>query len=398
MIHVDDKISSQKLEKAILIGVWGRNISREKAEEYLDELGLLADTAGALVVRTFMQRVERIVPSTYVGTGKLEEIRAYCEEHKVNLVIFDDDLSPSQVRNIDKAIGVKVLDRTGIILHIFSDRARTAQAMAQVELAQLQYILPRLAGLWTHLEKQRGGIGLKGAGEKEIETDRRIIRRKISLLEEKLKKISLQNQTQRKTRNQLARISLVGYTNAGKSTLMNRLSKSTVLAEDKLFATLDTTVRKLVWNGLPFLLSDTVGFIRKLPHDLVECFRSTLDEVRESDVLLHVVDISNPSFEEQMAVVIQTLGELGVGDKPVIVVFNKMDRLTPDQQVELKESWLARHNAPAVFISAEKKEGIEELRSAILGHIKALYKERFPYAQQTENFWELPADLASSDE
>jgi GTP-binding protein HflX len=288
-----------------------------------------------------------------------------------------------------------VLDRTGIILHIFSARARTAQAMAQVELAQLQYILPRLAGLWTHLEKQRGGIGMKGAGEKEIETDRRIIRTKITLLKEKLKKISLQNQTQRKTRSQMARISLVGYTNAGKSTLMNRLSKSTVLAEDKLFATLDTTVRKLVWNGLPFLLSDTVGFIRKLPHDLVECFRSTLDEVRESDVLLHVVDISNPSFEEQISVVNQTLGELGVGDKPIIVVFNKMDRLPLEQQSELKNSWLAQHNAPAVFISAEKKEGIDELRITILEHIK-LYTERFPYAQQTENYWELPPELGDA--
>lgn len=392
MIHLDEKISSGKLEKAVLMGAWGRGITREKADEYLDELALLADTAGAVVVKTYLQRVERIVPSTYVGSGKLEEIRNFCVENKVDILIFDDDLTPSQVRNIDKIMGIKVLDRTGIILHIFSERARTAQAMAQVELAQLQYILPRLAGLWTHLEKQKGGIGMKGAGETEIETDRRMVRKKITLLKEKLEKISKQNLTQRKTRDQLARISLVGYTNAGKSTLMNRLAKSTVLAEDKLFATLDTTVRKLVWSGIPFLISDTVGFIRKLPHDLVECFKSTLDEVRESDILLHVVDISNPSFEEQMTVVEQTLGDLGAGGKPTIVVFNKMDRLTPALQEQLSASWHARHNAPAVFISAEKKEGIETLRNAILEIIKALYKEKYPFANQTENFWDLKAD------
>lgn len=381
MIHLDDKIQKDKLEKAVLVGAWNRNSSEAMVDDYLDELALLTETAGASTVRIYKQRLEKANPKTYIGTGKLKEIAEFVEKENVNLVIFDDDLSPSQVRNIDKILNTKVLDRSGIILHIFSERARTAQAKAQVELAQLQYMLPRLAGLWTHLSKQKGGIGLKGAGEKEIETDRRIIRDKISRLKKQLAKIDKQNATRRKTRGELVRASLVGYTNAGKSTLLNALSKSEVLAEDKLFATLDTTVRKIVFEGQPFLLSDTVGFIRKLPHDLIECFKSTLDEARESDILLHVVDISHPNFEEQIEIVNGTLADLKVDDKKVIMVFNKIDRLTQEHFEQFQASWLSRENYPAVFISAGKKKGLAELRSMIVEEVHKIYSIRYPFTK-----------------
>lgn len=379
MIHLDENVSAGDLEKAVLVGVWNRDTPKEKAEEYLDELALLTETAGGTVYKSFLQRQEKPNPSTFIGSGKLEEVKQYVEEHKIELIVFDDDLTPSQVRNIDKFLEIKVLDRSGIILHIFSDRARTAQAMAQVELAQLQYILPRLRGLWTHLSKQKGGIGLKGAGEKEIETDRRIIRNKITLLRKKLEKIDKQNVTRRKQRGQLVRVALVGYTNVGKSTLMNIITKSDVLAEDKLFATLDTTVRKVVLEGVPFLLSDTVGFIRKLPHDLVECFKSTLDEARESDIILHVVDISHPGFEEQIEVVNDTLGELGIGDKPVVMVFNKVDRVGMEKVEQLRNSWHAKARENAVFISAGKRIGIDEFRSTIVKVVKEHYKGKYPH-------------------
>ncbi|HEX2899591.1 MAG TPA: GTPase HflX, partial [Bacteroidia bacterium] len=303
---------------------------------------------------------------------------------KADLVIFDDDLTPSQVRNIDRALEVKVMDRSGIILHIFSERARSAQAKAQVELAQLQYLLPRLTGLWTHLSKQKGGIGMKGAGEKEIETDRRNIRFKIDLLKEDLKKIDQQNQTRRKHRGEMVRVALVGYTNAGKSTLMNRLSKSDVLAEDKLFATLDTTVRKVVVDQVPFLLSDTVGFLRKLPHDLVECFKSTLDEVRESDILLHVVDLSHPAFEEQIQVVNETLASLKANEKPTIVVFNKIDRLSAEERDSLEKTWIARENAPATFVAAGANLNIDVLKKQLLDLVRKEYKDKYPHFKFSE--------------
>lgn len=391
MIQSEEKTFGGKAEKAVLIGIWNRDISKEKAQEYLDELTLLTETAGGVTLRTYMQRLEKIVPSTFIGKGKLEEIAEFCKENEVNLVVFDDDLSPSQVRNIDKILDVKVLDRSGVILHIFSERARTAQAKAQVQLAHLQYMLPRLSGLWTHLSKQRGGIGLKGAGEKEIETDRRIIRDQIALLKKQLQKIDRQNNTRRKGREELVRASLVGYTNAGKSTLMNLVAKSKVMAEDKLFATLDTTVRKVVFGQVPFLLSDTVGFIRKLPHDLVECFKSTLDEVRESDILLHVVDVSHPAFEEHIRVVNKTLGDLKVSDKPILLVFNKMDRLTPEHLANMEESWYAKENAPAIFVSAAKKMNIDKLRETMLKMVRQHYKDKYPhhrFAQEQDWEWQ----------
>jgi GTP-binding protein HflX len=335
-------------------------------------------------LKVFLQKMDRIHPGTYVGTGKLEEIKAYVDAHKVDLVVFDDDLTPSQVRNIDRVLDVKVLDRSAVILHIFSERARSAQAKAQVELAQLQYLLPRLTGLWTHLSKQKGGIGMKGAGEKEIETDRRNIRYKIDLLKEDLKKIDQQNQTRRKHRGEMVRVALVGYTNAGKSTLMNRLSKSDVLAEDKLFATLDTTVRKVVVDQVPFLLSDTVGFLRKLPHDLVECFKSTLDEVRESDILLHVVDLSHPAFEEQIQVVNETLASLKANEKPTIVVFNKIDRLTTDERESLEKTWIARENAPATFVAAGANLNIDVLKKQLLDLVRKEYKDKYPHFKYAE--------------
>jgi GTP-binding protein HflX len=371
-------------EKAVLVGIYNRTVTKEKAEEYLEEMQLLAQTAGAVTLKVFLQKMDKVHSGTYVGKGKLEEIKAYIDENKVDLVIFDDDLTPSQVRNIDKALEVKVLDRSGIILHIFSERARSAQAKAQVELAQLQYLLPRLTGLWTHLSKQKGGIGMKGAGEKEIETDRRNIRYKIDLLKEDLKKIDQQNQTRRKHRGEMVRVALVGYTNAGKSTLMNRLSKSDVLAEDKLFATLDTTVRKVVVDQVPFLLSDTVGFLRKLPHDLVECFKSTLDEVRESDILLHVVDLSHPAFEEQLQVVNETLASLKANEKPTIVVFNKIDRLTAEERDTLEKTWIAREHAPATFVAAGANINIDVLKRQLLDLVRQEYRDKYPHFKFSE--------------
>lgn len=380
MIHLDEKIGKDGLERAVLVGIFNRNLPKEKAEEYLDELELLTKTAGAVTLKTYLQRLDRPIPGTYIGTGKLEEIKNFIEENPADLLVFDDDLSPSQVRNIDKLLNVKVLDRSGIILHIFSERARTAQAKAQVELAQLQYMLPRLTGLWTHLSKQKGGIGLKGAGEKEIETDRRMIRFKIDLLRKELKKIDRQNATRRKGRDNMVRVSLVGYTNAGKSTLMNQLSKSkkSVLAEDKLFATLDTTVRKVVVERVPFLLSDTVGFLRKLPHNLVECFKSTLDEVRESDILLHVVDVSHPQYLEHIEVVKQTLAEIDASDKKTIVVFNKVDMLPAEERGQLESAWMTRENE-AVCISAVKRAGLDTLRKTLHDEVRKVYKEKYPY-------------------
>lgn len=379
MIHLDEKVGGGTLEKAVLVGIYNRENPKEKVEEYLNELALLTETAGGTTYKTYLVKMDRPSTSHFLGKGKLEEIKAYIDEHKIDLIVFDDDLSPSQVRNMDKALEIKVLDRSGIILHIFSERARTAQAMAQVELAQLQYMLPRLTGLWTHLSKQRGGIGMKGAGEKEIETDRRIIRNKISLLKEKLKVIDRQNMTRRKGRGELIRVSLVGYTNVGKSTIMNVITKSDVLAEDKLFATLDTTVRKVVLDGTPFLLSDTVGFIRKLPHDLVECFKSTLDEARESDILIHVVDVSHPSFEEQIVVVNQTLAELGIADKPTILVFNKIDRITSEMREQIEASWLAKEKEQVVFLSAAKRQQIDLFRETVVKLVRELYHGKYPH-------------------
>jgi GTPase len=376
--------TAKDAEKAVLVGIYNRDIPKEKAQEYLEEMELLTETAGAVTHKVFFQKVDRIHSGTYVGSGKLAEIKAYVEEHKIDLVVFDDDLTPSQVRTIDRELNVKVLDRSAIILHIFSERARSAQAKAQVELAQLQYMLPRLAGLWTHLSKQKGGIGMKGAGEKEIETDRRAIRYRIDLLKKELEKIDQQNMTRRKSRGEMVRVSLVGYTNAGKSTLMNRLAKSDVLAENKLFATLDTTVRKVVLDQVPLLLSDTVGFIRKLPHHLVECFKSTLDEVRESDILLHVVDMSHPSFEEHIQVVNETLASLNAHEKPTIVVFNKIDRLDDATREQLEKTWWARENAPAVFIAAGANINMDKLKQQLLALVRQEYKDKYPHFKFAE--------------
>jgi len=357
MIETGFLTEAGKPESAVLVGVISRIQSPKMVDEYLDELEFLAETAGAVVVARFVQKVESHHPGTLIGKGKLEEISLYVEENQVDLVIFDEDLTPTQLRNIEAAVQRRVLDRTNLILDIFALRAQTAYAKVQVELAQYQYLLPRLSGLWTHLERQRGGIGLRGPGETEIETDRRVIRDKIAHCKEQLGKIDLQMAIQRKNRGKMVRVALVGYTNVGKSTLMNLLSKSDVFAENKLFATLDTTVRKVVVENLPFLISDTVGFIRKLPHHLVESFKSTLDEVRESDLLLHIVDISHPGFEDQIEVVSQTLDELGVSSKPLILVFNKIDAftyvpkdeddLTPSSREntslnDLMNSWMAK--------------------------------------------------------
>lgn len=384
-------------EKAILVGVamQSRNITYEQMMEYLDELSFLAETAGAKTVKVFTQNLDKPVHSTFVGKGKLEEIQAYIAENEVDMVIFDDELTPTQLRNIEAMLkGVKILDRTNLILDIFANRARTAHAKTQVELAQYQYLLPRLTGMWTHLERQKGGIGLRGPGETEIETDRRIIRDKITRLKEELAKIDRQKVIQRKNRGKLVRVALVGYTNVGKSTLMNLLSKSDVFAENKLFATLDTTVRKIAIKNVPFLLADTVGFIRKLPHHLVESFKSTLDEVREADVILHVVDISHPQFEDQMEVVNETLSELFKELKPTIVVFNKIDAfhyvekekddLTPlvkeNYSLEdLKRMWMSKQNVETVYISAARKENIEELKDKLYAVVKEIHSARFPY-------------------
>ena len=381
-------------ERAILIGVCTPSVTPEKVKEYLTELAFLVDTAGGVPDRQFTQNLPYPDPKTYLGSGKLNEVRDYVAEHKIDLAVFDDELTPSQARNIEKVLGCKIMDRTHLILDIFAKRAQTAHAKVQVELAQYQYLLPRLTGMWTHLEKQRGGIGMRGPGEKEIETDRRIIRDRISLLKEKLKDIDRQKSTQRGNREKFVRVALVGYTNVGKSTMMNLLSKSDVFAENKLFATLDTTVRKVVINNLPFLLSDTVGFIRKLPHTLVESFKSTLDEIRETDLLLHVVDISHPEFEEQIAVVNQTLEELKAGSKPMILIFNKIDNyhwiekepddLTPKEKCnisleELKATWMAKSKTKTLFISATEKENIEELKNVLYEEIKKLHIQIYPY-------------------
>ncbi len=367
-------------EKVVLVSVCRQGQAEAQTLEYLDELEFLAHTAGGKTLKRFIQKLEYPDPRTYVGKGKLEEVTSFVKLNGISIVIFDDELSPSQLRNIEKLVGCKVLDRTTLILDIFASRARTAQARTQVELAQYQYLLPRLTRMWTHLEKQRGGIGMRGPGETEIETDRRVIRDKLSKLKEKLREIDKQNLTRRKSRENIVRVALVGYTNVGKSTIMNLLSKSDVFAENKLFATLDTTVRKVVYGSTPFLLSDTVGFIRKLPHNLVESFKSTLDEVREADVLLHVVDVSHPNFEDQIDVVNQTLADIGAADKKVLMVFNKLDAykyvekdaddLTPASKEnipleELKRTWMAKVHGACVFISAAKGINISELREKL---------------------------------
>lgn len=379
-----------KQEKAVLVGVITPNQTAEQEREYLEELEFLVMTAGGKTVKTFTQKMLRPERATFVGTGKLEEIRDFVKAEEIDIVVFDDGLSPSQLRNIENELQVKILDRNNLILDIFAARAQTSQARNQVELAQLQYLLPRLTRLWTHLERQKGGIGMRGPGESQIETDRRIILTKISLLKEKLKLIDRQNETQRKNRGQLIRAALVGYTNVGKSTIMNMISKSDVFAENKLFATLDTTVRKVVIENLPFLLSDTVGFIRKLPHHLVECFKSTLDEVREADILIHVVDVSHPGFEDQIRTVNETLKDLGAIDKPIITVFNKIDAykpiaVSPDEPElkmtlqDFKQSWMAKNNSPAIFISALNKENVDEFRALLYDRIKAIHTQRYPY-------------------
>ena len=382
-------------QTAVLVAVMNDRQDETQVTEYLDELEFLAETAGVRTLKRFVQRLANPNSRTFVGEGKLAEIAAYVEENEVDFVIFDDELSPSQIRNLDKVFSRKIYDRTSLILEIFAQRATTAYAKTQVELAQCQYLLPRLIGMWTHLERQRGGTGTRGgAGEREIETDRRIVRDRISRLKEQLKKIDKQMAVQRSNRGQLVRVALVGYTNVGKSTIMNLISKSEVFAENKLFATLDTTVRKVVLDNLPFLLSDTVGFIRKLPHQLVESFKSTLDEVREADLLLHVVDISHPNFEEQIAVVKETLQEIGAGEKPVFLIFNKIDAysfiqkdeddLTPATKEnmtldELKNSWIAKANTPCIFISARERINIDKLRKDLYGMVREIHAGRYPF-------------------
>jgi GTP-binding protein HflX len=379
-----------KQERAVLVGVITANETDERAKEYLEELQFLVDTAGAETVKIFTQKLQKPDRATFVGSGRLEDIRAFVKEEEIDIVVFDDELTPSQLRNIERELQVKILDRNNLILDIFANRAQTAQAKTQVELAQLQYLLPRLTRLWTHLERQKGGIGMRGPGESQIETDRRLILDKISLLKERLKLIDRQNETQRKNRTAMVRAALVGYTNVGKSTIMNMISKSDVFAENKLFATLDTTVRKVVIENVPFLLSDTVGFIRKLPHDLVECFKSTLDEVREADLLIHVVDVSHPSFEDHIRAVNDTLKDIGASDKQIITVFNKIDafkpmQMHPDEEAEpvtledFKRSWMAKNNSPAIFISATEKQNIDEFRNLIYKYVMELHVDRYPY-------------------
>ena len=381
-------------EKAILIGVITPEQNKNQAEEYLDELAFLAKTAGAIPVKKITQKLAVPNNTTFIGKGKIEEVKEIAKEMEVELIIFDDDLSPVQLRNIEKVLECKILDRSNLILDIFASRARTANAKTQVELAQYQYLLPRLTRMWTHLERQKGGIGMRGPGETQIETDRRIINQKISLLKKQLEKIDKQKITQRKGRGNMIRVAVVGYTNAGKSTLMNQLSKSEVFAENKLFATLDTTIRKVVIENLPFLLADTVGFIRKLPHQLVESFKSTLDEVRESDLLLHVVDISNPNFESQIEVVTQTLAEIGASEKPMVLVFNKMDAfsyiekeeddLTPKTREnfsleDLQKTWISKLEENTIFISALNKTNFQQLRKLLYEKVKTLHAKRYPY-------------------
>jgi len=386
----------KKVERAVLVGVISDNQTEEKVKEYLAELEFLAKTAGAKTIKIFTQRLKNPHVRTYVGKGKLEEIGEYCELHDIDLVIFDDDLTGKQTNILEEDLKRKIIDRSSLILDIFAGRAQTAQARTQVELAQMQYLLPRLRGLWTHLERQRGGIGMRGPGEMEIETDRRIIRDKISVLKKKLEKIDQQNRTQRKNRGQLIRVALVGYTNVGKSTIMTMLSKSEVFAENKLFATLDTTVRKVVFGRMPFLLSDTVGFIRKLPHHLVESFKSTLDEVRESDVLVHVVDMAHPQYEDHIATVMNTLADLGSQEKPTLLVFNKLDlyrekyfdelldQETKDEILEETKNRLKNtYEHDNVFISALGKENIAEFREKLTEMISDQYNVRYPYQVKT---------------
>lgn len=392
---IEQKNIIENEERAILVGLIHKNQTEDQAMEYLSELAFLAETAGAQTVKTFTQKLQHPDSKTFVGKGKLEEIGEYARAKGVNLIIFDDELTGSQIGNIEKAINIKTIDRSDLILDIFARRAKTAQAKVQVELAQYQYILPRLRGMWKHLERQGGGIGSRGPGETEIETDRRIIKDKISLLRKRLAEIDKQSFTQRKERGTYVRVALVGYTNVGKSTLMTLLSKSDVFAENKLFATLDTTTRKVVYEQTPFLLSDTVGFIRKLPHHLVESFKSTLDEVREADCLLHVVDISHPAYEDQMGVVNKTLQDIGAFDKPILTIFNKMDLYEEktfdpwlDEDVkqnllrELRERWERETNGACVFISAIERRNINSLRDTILNKVKELYKQRYPYLTQ----------------
>ncbi len=394
-----------KKEKVVLVGVIMGRQTEERLTEYLDELEFLVETAGGQTQKRFTQKLDKPDIATFIGKGKLQEVNEYIKEHEIDILIFDDELSPSQQRNVERTVKIRVLDRSNLILDIFALRARTAHARTQVELAQYQYLLPRLAGMWTHLERQKGGIGMKGPGEREIETDRRIVRDRIALLKKKLQQIDKQKATQRSNRGSLVRAALVGYTNVGKSTIMNMLSKSEVFAEDKLFATLDTTVRKVVIETLPFLLSDTVGFIRKLPHHLIESFKSTLDEVREADILLHVVDISHPNFEEQIEVVKETLNEI-IGDdqKQAIMVFNKIDNysfvekeeddLTPPTKEnisleELKQTWMARENAPCIFISAKEKQNFDGFRKKLYEHVLEIHRKRYPYDVPRYNPWEL---------
>lgn len=382
-------------EKVVLVGVITATQNEEKAHEYLDELEFLTYTAGGEVIKRFTQRLDTPNPKTFIGTGKMEELTQFVEENEIGTIIFDDELTPAQQNNIEKILRIKILDRTTLILDIFAQRAQTSYARTQVELAQYQYLLPRLTGLWTHLERQRGGIGMRGPGETEIETDRRIVRDRIALLKKKLETIDRQMATQRSNRGALVRVALIGYTNVGKSTLMNLISKSEVFAENKLFATLDTTVRKVVIGNLPFLLSDTVGFIRKLPTQLIESFKSTLDEVRDADLLLHVVDISHPNFEEHIASVNQILGEIQSINKPTIMVFNKIDAYTHqtiDQDdlmtektsqhftlEEWKQTWMNRMNGDAIFISAVNKENIQEFREKVYKKVREIHITRFPY-------------------
>lgn len=374
--------TAKKKERVLLVGVITPDETEEQEKEYLEELAFLVETAGGITIKQFTQKLQRPDVRTYVGKGKLEEILAFVTNEEIDIVVFDDELTPSQLRNIERELKCMVLDRSNLILDIFAGRAQTAQAKTQVELAQSRYLLPRLTRMWTHLERQKGGIGMRGPGESQIETDRRIILNKISVLEDRLEQIDRQSETQRRNRGDLIRVALVGYTNVGKSTIMNMLSKSDVFAENKLFATLDTTVRKVVIENVPFLLSDTVGFIRKLPHHLIECFKSTLAEVKEADILLHVVDISHPNFEDQIKTVNETLKDLEALDKPTIMVFNKIDAyLNEDQPMtfdDYKKSWMNRANSPAIFISALKNENIQEFRNLIYEKVKEMHQEKYP--------------------
>ncbi len=382
------------IERTVLIGLVKNKADAERINDYLDELAFLVETAGGITVNRFVQRIDSPDQRTYIGQGKLNEIKEYVKAEDIDIAIFDDELSPSQARNVEKELGIKVLDRNNLILDIFAKRARTSHARTQVELAQYEYLLPRLTRMWTHLERQQGGIGLRGPGEREIETDRRIVRDRISLLKEKLKEIDKIKTTQRKGRKDTVRVALVGYTNVGKSTIMNLVSKSDVFAENKLFATLDTTVRKVVIENLPFLLTDTVGFIRKLPHSLVESFKSTLDEVREADLLVHVVDISHPDFEDQVNVVNQTLAEIGASNKPTILLFNKIDAyrfvqkdpfdLTPPVKEnlsleDLKKTWMNTTHYPTLFMSAVEKINLDEFKSVLYEEVKKIHIKIFPY-------------------